>query len=621
MRRIAHKIIDFLAQLEDFQKKLWLKKKFVVETNWCVTLDRVPEELYREIAANERQREEWVRLFAIDKIEGDLTQPGYSEPLTIEFLNANQSLVLDTAHFDGGFKDRLLASFDDLDEQTDGLLIHSENFQALNLIAASYRGRVRCVYIDPPFNTESDQFAYKDTYRSSSWACLMRDRLVLGRGMLTEDGLFHVHVDHNSNTLARHLLDDTFGSERFLNEIVWRIGWVSGYKTMADRYVRNHETIFIFSKSSAYFFNKEAARIPYVSKSSSSLAGAISSARQTFGLESRRDVRLTGIIFKDGQDRVWKSGLDDGQGRYNVEDTWNCNVYEDLDSNKIKRNAAEYTPNGSYLTQKPEKLLARVIGVSSESGDIVADYFAGSGTTPAVAKKLGRKFLAVESGSYFDSDLLHRLRTVIAGKRVGISNMVGHKAGGCFKYVRLESYEDALNNLALRRNDDQDQLLAAYADLREDFVLHYMLDVESAGSASLLDLDRFEDPFSYTLEIGQGSVGETRPVRVDLVETFNYLIGLRVKHVDTIRGFKVVEGASPQGERVLVIWRNTREKSNAELDEFFQKQGYNTRDAEFDVIYVNGDNNLENLRRPDETWKVRLIEDDFKRLMFDVEDV
>jgi len=94
-----------------------------------------------------------------------------------------------------------------------------------------------------------------------------------------------------------------------------------------------------------------------------------------------------------------------------------------------------------------------------------------------------------------------------------------------------------------------------------------------------------------------------------------------VQHIDAIRGFKVVEGTSPQGERVLVIWRNTREKSNAALDEFFQKQGYSTRDTEFDVVYVNGDNNLENLRRPDETWKVRLIEDEFKRLMFDVQDV
>jgi adenine-specific DNA-methyltransferase len=116
-------------------------------------------------------------------------------------------------------------------------------------------------------------------------------------------------------------------------------------------------------------------------------------------------------------------------------------------------------------------------------------------------------------------------------------------------------------------------------------------------------------------------VGETRPVAVDLVETFNYLLGLRVRRVETVRAFRVVRGTNPEGEKVLVIWRNTREKSNGDLDQFFSEQGYNTRDREFDIIYTNGDNNLENLRRPDETWKVRLIEESFQRLMFDVQDV
>jgi len=151
-------------------------------------------------------------------------------------------------------------------------------------------------------------------------------------------------------------------------------------------------------------------------------------------------------------------------------------------------------------------------------------------------------------------------------------------------------------------------------------VLRYMLDVESAGSASLLDVDRFGDPFNYKLKVGTGSAGQTRIANVDLMETFNWLLGLQVKLMDTIRGFRVVQGTGPSGNKVLIIWRNTREKSNGALDDFFLKQGYNTRDMEFDLIYVNGDNSLENLRRPDETWKVRLIEEEFKRLMFDVQD-
>ncbi|HAF25196.1 MAG TPA: site-specific DNA-methyltransferase, partial [Blastocatellia bacterium] len=155
MRRIAHKVIDFLAHLEDFQKKLWLKKKFIVETNYCITLDRLPDDLYPEIVTNAAQREEWVRLFAIDEIAKDLHGPEYSVPLTVEFLKANSFLLLDTKYFDAKFKDKLLTGLSDLDEQIDGLLIHSENFQAINLLQSRYMGQVKCIYIDPPYNTSA----------------------------------------------------------------------------------------------------------------------------------------------------------------------------------------------------------------------------------------------------------------------------------------------------------------------------------------------------------------------------------------------------------------------------------------------------------------------------------
>jgi len=137
----------------------------------------------------------------------------------------------------------------------------------------------------------------------------------------------------------------------------------------------------------------------------------------------------------------------------------------------------------------------------------------------------------------------------------------------------------------------------------------------------LLNFEHFRDPFNYSLKVTGGTVGETSPAKVDLIETFNYLLGLHVKHIDSITGFRVVEGTNPNGEKVLVIWRNTQDNSNDDLDNFFQKQAYKTGDNEFDLIYVNGDNNLENLRRANETWKVRLIEQEFHRLMFDIRDI
>ena len=149
LRTIAKKIIAFLAQLEDFQKKLFLKKKFVTETNYCITLDRIDESFYEEIVDNEEQRKEWVKLFAIDEIKattGDLLSQGktaYTEPLTVQFLKENPFLVLDTVFFTEEFKEKLVASIDDFDEKLDGQLIHSENFQALNLLSSKYTNNIQ----------------------------------------------------------------------------------------------------------------------------------------------------------------------------------------------------------------------------------------------------------------------------------------------------------------------------------------------------------------------------------------------------------------------------------------------------------------------------------------------
>ena len=189
-----------MASLENFQKKLWLKKKFVTETNYCITLDRVPESLYPQICENEAQRKEWVRLFAIDEIEatsGDMFGEGksaYSEPLTGKFLKENPFLVLDTAFFSEEFKHRLIESIDNIDEQCDGLLINSENFQALELLQEKYKERIKAIYIDPPYNTGDDDFLYKDNYQESSWLSCINDRLKLCTSLYKEGGSIAVRA-------------------------------------------------------------------------------------------------------------------------------------------------------------------------------------------------------------------------------------------------------------------------------------------------------------------------------------------------------------------------------------------------------------------------------------------
>ncbi|MBC8277305.1 MAG: hypothetical protein H8E46_03680 [FCB group bacterium] len=189
LRKIARKIVDFLAQLEDFQKKLWLKKKFVTETNYCLTLDRVPEALYPQIIANQAQIEEWKTLYHIQEITGDLATVAYSEPLTVEFLRENPYLMIDTCHFDDKFREALLTSIDNLDETTDGLMIHSENFQALNLLQERYKEQVKCIYIDPPYNTDALPILYKNNYKHSSWGTLFSNRLINGKKLLKSNGI------------------------------------------------------------------------------------------------------------------------------------------------------------------------------------------------------------------------------------------------------------------------------------------------------------------------------------------------------------------------------------------------------------------------------------------------
>ena len=274
----------------------------------------------------------------------------------------------------------------------------------------------------------------------------------------------------------------------------------------------------------------------------------------------------------------------------------------------------------------------------------------------------------MEAGRHFDTALLPRMKKVSFapewrnGKpRRAVTTEEMERSPRVFKYIRLESYEDTLNNLVSpRRTSAQQSLLEAAeakgADcLREQYILRYMLNVEMAGSPSLLNIQAFTDPTSYFLKVKRPGSDESREVTVDLLETFNWLIGLTVNHIATpqcfaakferdgekrlqLNGrlkqdnagpywFRTVTGTTPDGRKTLAIWRKRPgsgsaegvEQDNLVLDSWFTRQGYSSKDSEFDLIYVNGTNNLENLRAPDDTWKVRLIEDDFHRLMFAAE--
>ncbi len=713
IRQIAHKIIRFLEQLENFQKKLWLKKKFVVQTNYCVTLDRVPQELYPEIAANDAQRAEWVKLFAIDEIKaesGDLlggASPAYSESLTVDFLKTNSYLVLDTKFFSDDFKQKLLVSFDNFEEQLDGLLIHSENFQALNVLQERYRSQIKCIYIDPPYNTASTKILYKNDYEHSSWLSLIQNRLKFSKSFLTDDGVIGIAIDDYEGSKLHETSDSVFGQPNRLGVVVvvhnpggrhddkfiataheyccfYGLNFddavmnllplseediktfkhtdnEGNYRTREFRRSGNNSTRE--ARHKMYYpilYNQKLNEIKLISNEeyaniynkntnqfNDTYVGALKIKYEQQGYDFILPIDPKGIL------RVWRWAPSTFEKQISDvfvtknKDGYVIKVKDRLD-NKVglKPKSVWYKPK--YTAALGTNLLKDIIGssntftypksldtvkdslsMSAYTDSEILDFFAGSGTTGHAVINLNReddgnrKYILVEMGEYFNTVTKPRVQKVIYstdwkdGKPVARDTGISHM----FKYIRLESYEDCLNNLILSRTKQQDDLLSSNKDFRESYMLGYMLDTEASGSVSLLNINAFEDPFNYKLNIATGSVGETKPVVVDIVETFNYLLGLRVKHIDTIRGYRVIEGYNPNDEKVLIIWRNTKEKSNEDLEKFFIKQKYNTLDMEYDLIYVNGDNNLENLKKDEDAWKVRLIEEEFGRLMFDVQDV
>jgi adenine-specific DNA-methyltransferase len=683
LRTIAGKVVRFLAQIEDFQKKLWLKKKFVTACDYVVTLDRIPEELYPEIAACDAQREEWVRLFAIDEIEADLGRTGYSVPLTVEFLRENQALVVNTAILTRSLRETV-HSICAVTEGIGGILMHGDNYQAVRLLHGKGGATASALYLDPPYNTESDRttgkFIYKDGYDHSTWLSLICSRLAGAVPLLAGNASIWLSIDDNECHKALVAFHSMLGLGSFNSDITI----INNLKGRNDRasIATSHEHLLLFttgdfethglplSDNNREEFNlTDESGEPYQLRDLRKRGGPdkrsdrpkmwfpiyYDEATDKCSLErnSPTDIEIT-PRRSDGVDGRWRWGLDrvranihhlkarqnartrkwdvshrvylntpDGERRTKPKSVW---MQPEYSSDVARRTMLGVVPDSPLDFPKSVKLLEDVCWMSLDENETLLDLFAGSGTTGHAVINLNRedggdrKYILIEMGEHFDTVLVPRLKKVIYssdwkdGRPQSRNKGISH----CFKILRLESYEDTLNNLRLHRTRDQELALEAMtADAREQYQLGYMLDLEAAGSQSLLNVAAFTDPFDYTLDIATGTAGETRPVKVDLVETFNWLLGLTVLAQGHGGGVTWVEGTNPDGEKVLVLWRNTTAVDADALNAWCKKQKISVLDGEFALIYVNGDHHLENLRREDQTWKVRLTDEEFPKLMWE----
>jgi len=601
---------------------------------------------------------------------------------SVEYLKAHPFLMVDTALFDAAFKSSLLAAIDNLDESLDGLLIHGDNFQALNLLQERYREQVKCVYIDPPYNTNSTPILYKNEYKHSSWASLMQDRLTLSMKFLNEEGVKIVAIDDSEMVNLSIILENVAPAYKLS-----RISVVHNPKgSITKDFNRVHEySLFLTKADKKGYITRTSEENEKPRKMRRWGENSLRTERKLsfypIYVKQGKIVRIGSVpeddfhpatkniscgngeieiwpIDQDGVERRWNFGLDSinsNLGRILVIDVngaLDLFVSHEQTVPKTVWTGGEFDA-GNYGNTllidilglkkfdfpKSINLVKKCIYLSTESAKapITLDYFAGSGTTGHAVINLNRedkgkrKYILVEQGEYFDTVLKPRIQKVVYsadwkdGKATAPQTGISH----AFKVLKIESYEDTLNNLQLRRTSKQQELLDSLPkSAQEEYLLRYLLDIESRGS--LLSVEHFNKPFDCKLKVTVDSAGAYEERTIDLVETFNYLTGLRVKHIDVQqgKGFVLITGFLPTGEKTLVLWRDLELVDYETLNRLCEKLAINPRDSEFDIVYINGDHNIPAVFTTTEaeggitkTMKLRQIEPEFLSRMFSVEGV
>ncbi|MFX0009106.1 MAG: site-specific DNA-methyltransferase [Candidatus Hermodarchaeota archaeon] len=570
----AYKVIDFISQFEDELLKIWYKPKFALSSNYVISLDRIAgknkgNEILEKIINHlnfEKQRNEWREC----KLINEKTTGSHLFTNTLrgkELKSEYQYLPLDTKYF----KDlelEILSLFDEgLDKELDGWLIHSENWQALNTLSNKFREKVKLIYIDPPFNTGSNDFTmYINRFLDTAWLTMMENRLRIARNFLDDTGLIYVRIDYHGNHYTRLLMDDVFGIDNFRNEVI--IKRTEGKsKGEGLSYSTGTESLFVYSKSDnsrieiplkpidSYTNTQEFLKtLKKVKEDLYNQLEPIIDEIFWLDLGDRPGERSTssntmifGKNFKPPKGRHWVLGPkrieeEVQKKRIRVVCT-NCGFKYlegpistckkcNRDQFKVQRfyNEETVTSNwtdiqsysqSSFLgnrfpTENAEILLKRVIESSTQKGDLVMDFFLGSGTAVATAHKLGRKWIGIEMGEQFENIILPRMKLIVSGNKSGISKEVNWKGGGFFKYFRLEQFENTLQRVKYEKADPfflyEKDLYSQYVFLK-DLKMLEALEIDYENNKVTVDLARLYSS-------------------IDIAETLSNLLGKGISKIN-----------------------------------------------------------------------------------------
>ena len=558
-----------------------------------------------------------------------------------------------------------MSYFDDLDNETDGLLIHGENFQALNQLKEKYRKSLKSIYIDPPYNTNASAILYKNNYKDSSWLSLMADRLVLSREFLLDDGLICVAIDDVEVSPLRFILENLFEKELGIATVRSNPQGRSSKGTFSP--VHEYALFYGMSDSSPGSLpktKKQKRSFPYKDAKGRYLWDNLIRRPPKDEREDRPRLYYPIYARKDNTIRIPKMTWNEEKREYDVleppekdeiivlpikegvEKHWRRGwekVSREIEDYRVRRDEniridfklrmKETTPpktwwdEGSYAaarygTTLLEEMLEKKIFDFPKSvylvsdclraccldlNETVLDYFGGSGTTAHATINLNRqdcgrrKYILIEMGHHFDTVLRPRIKKAVYAEKWKDAKPVSRESilSHIIKYQRIESYEDALNNIELTERENS---------LFEEPLLSYLLGSETRESQTFLNVAKLQNPFSYQLNIVKDM--QIQIQTVDLPETFNYLLGLSVQNRrclhDDDRRYLVYRGTVGQ-KTVVIIWRETEDwqEQDWERDYLFIEEQELIKGA--DEVYVNTDSIVPEAKSLDTL---------FKRLMF-----
>ena len=427
------------------------------------------------------------------------------------------------------------------DTITDNLIIKGNNLLALHSLKEEFTGKVKLIYIDPPYNTGNDSFAYNDNFNHSSWLTFMKNRLEIARELLKEDGAIFVQCDDNEQAYLKLLMDDVFGRENFVVDLIWRKKTGGGQDTAF--FAIEHENILVFKKKEWKIFEetKEVNETDFIKTINGKSANLIKLEKWgTAPYKEDRPSLYYAIKDPDNND-FFPTAPDgrDGRWRKKPESLDKNHIYWDKRNgkwkpyevfyfeeakDKIQKERSIWLEYGNtteaaneikqlfdikvFQTPKPEKLLEKILAISTSESDIVLDYHLGSGTTAAVAHKMNRQYIGVEQMDYIDTVTVERLKKVIEGEQGGISKLENWHGGGSFVYMELaEKNEQAVRLISACKNGEE--LISIFDKLCSKYFLHYNVRIKEfreevkTDRFQLLPLKEQKEMFCRMLDLNQ----------------------------------------------------------------------------------------------------------------------